>query len=171
MPSLICYDGVATLPPMVLVMGDPLQRQCMRQRFIFWIILLDILHSWWYKINIPESTSISRKDKLVPLQGIAAVWVYNHNLEKYFRVSGLRGRRVCWCSVSYGLLIWAKPQFWTSQWIWTDLWKSAALCKYTILTFMHTMMTVVPEVWLMDRKSFKKPKATVSRHIPGRREG
>lgn len=57
-------------------------------------------------------------------------------------------------SVSYGLAIWAKPLFWTSWWIWTDSRKSAAPCVYTSLTVLHTTLTVVPGVWLTNRKGF-----------------
>lgn len=102
----------------------------------------------------------------MPLQSIAVLWVYNPDLEKCF--SGFGPRRGRGCSVSYGLAPWAKPLFWTSLWIWTDSRKSVASCKYTSLTVVLTMLTVVLGVWLTDRKVFL---ATVSLHIPGMRDG
>lgn len=72
------------------------------------------------------------------------------------------------CSVSYGLAPWAKPLFWTSEWIWTDSRKSVAPCKYTSLTIVHTMLTAVLVVSLTDREGFP---ATVSLHIPWMRDG
>ena len=98
----------------------------------------------------------------MPLQSIAALWVYNCGFEKCFRGFWLRRLE------GWGLFCF----FWPGNqgqatvldisvnfnWLW----------KYTSLTYVHATLTVVLGVWLTDKNGFLDTQSHCVHCIPGK---